>query len=65
MLSFRGRPQLASLLPLVRPLSELLPVSSLALLLAVGEEELFDSPDKLYARLQGYALGVGFAVIKG
>ena len=32
----------------------------LAMLLAPKEGELFDSLDKVYARLQGYALGVGF-----
>jgi len=37
----------------------------LAWLLAPREGELFDSPDEAYARPQGYALGAGFAVIKG
>jgi hypothetical protein len=33
-------------------------------MLAPKEGELSDSPDEVYAALQGYALGVGFAVIK-
>jgi hypothetical protein len=33
-------------------------------MLAPREGELSDSPDEVYAALQGYALGVGFAVIK-
>ena len=37
----------------------------LAWLLAPREGELFDSPDEVYARLQGFTLGVGFVVIKG
>ena len=33
-----------------------------AWLLPPGDGELFDKPDEVYARLQGYALGAGFAV---
>jgi hypothetical protein len=36
----------------------------LAWMLAPREGELSDSPDEVYAGLQDYALGVGFAVIK-
>jgi hypothetical protein len=36
-----------------------------AWLLAPREGELFDGPEAVYARLQGYALGAGFAVVKG
>jgi hypothetical protein len=33
-------------------------------LLAPREGELFDSPDEVYARLQVYALGAGFAAVQ-
>ena len=34
-------------------------------LVAYHEGELFDRPEEVYARLQGYALGTGFAVARG
>src|SRR5437667_4187643 len=36
-----------------------------AWLIPPQDGELFDRPDKAFARLQGYALGAGFAVVKG
>jgi hypothetical protein len=36
-----------------------------AWLLPLEDGELFDRPEKVYSRLQGYALGAGFAVVKG
>ena len=36
-----------------------------AWLIPPQDSELFDRPDEAFARLQGYALGAGFAVVKG
>ena len=36
-----------------------------AWLISPQDSELFDRPDEAFARLQGYALGAGFAVVKG
>ena len=36
-----------------------------AWLIPPQDGELFDRPDEVFARLQGYALGTGFAVVKG
>ena len=36
-----------------------------AWLISPQDGELFDRPDEVFARLQGYALGAGFAVVKG
>ena len=36
-----------------------------AWLIPPQDGELFDRPDEAFARLQGYALGAGFAVVKG
>src|SRR5947207_5861861 len=36
-----------------------------AWLIPPQDGELFDRPDKAFGRLQGYALGAGFAVVKG
>ena len=36
-----------------------------AWLIPPQDGELFDRPDEAFARLQGYTLGAGFAVVKG
>jgi len=36
-----------------------------AWLISPQDSEFFDRPDKAFARLQGYTLGAGFAVVKG
>jgi hypothetical protein len=64
VLSFLGRPTdltATAREALVKAVARVPP----AWLLAPREGELFNRSEEVYARLQGYALGAGFAVIKG